>query len=255
MCGTFVFSRLMFSPCPVNSPSTPAVSPVCHSPPRPGRLHRSFFMASFITVFRLMRSSTATNSSGLSTLHCLSPIFTSNSPDAPSATTTLVFSYMPSAIVTSASSNPIPRSFTIAISLGTVSKAVSSTTSLARALAAPPCVPWRRASSNTRTTTVCSTGRQLRPRRVSLWWRSAREHPPRWKCRRPSRRACTCISGSDYPCRRKWRLMILTSHTAAPNASGLFRRHTDWRCTELAGTARDSAPPPDGASSLTKPSS
>ena len=76
-----------------------------------------------------------------------------------------------------------------------------------------------------------------------------------WRCRRPSRRACKCISGNDYQCRRKWKLRPLPSHTAAPNVRGLFQRHVDWRCTELAGTARDSAPPPEGASSLTKPSS
>ena len=53
-------------------------------------------MASFITAFLLMRSSTAMNSSGLSTLPCLDPILTSNSSEAPSPTTTLavVFSYV-----------------------------------------------------------------------------------------------------------------------------------------------------------------
>ena len=96
--------------------------------------------------------------------------------------------------------------------------------------------------------------RQLRPRSVYLRWREAREHPPRWRCRRPSRRAYMCTSESDYPCRRKWRLRLLTSHTAAPNARGRFRLDADWRCTELAGAARDSALSPDGASSLTKPS-
>ena len=49
---------------------------------------------------------------------------------------------------------------------------------------------------------------------------------------------------SEKQCRR---------NTAAPNARGRFRRHADWRCTELAGSAQDSALPPDGASSLTKP--
>ena len=71
----------------------------------------------------------------------------------------------------------------------------------------------------------------------------------------PSRRACMCTSGNAYQCRRKWRLRPLTSHTATPNARGLFQRHADWRFTELAGAARDSALPPDGASPLTKPSS
>ena len=68
----------------------------------------------------------------------------------------------------------------------------------------------------------CSTGRQLRPRSVSLRWREAREHPPRWRCRRPRRKACMCTPESDYQCRRKWRLRHLTSHTAAPNARGHF---------------------------------
>ena len=79
--------------------------------------------------------------------------------------------------------------------------------------------------------------------------------PPRWEYyHRPSRRARTCISGNDYQCRRKWKVRPLPSRTAAPNVRGLFQRHADWRCTELAGAARDSAPPPDGTSSLTKPS-
>ena len=90
------------------------------------------------------------------------------------------------------------------------------------------------------------TGRLLRPRSVSLRRRVAREHPPRWRCRRPSRRACMGMSGSVYQCRRKWRLRPLPSRTAAPNARGRFRRHADWRCIELAGAARDSALPPDG---------
>ena len=86
-------------------------------------------MASFITVFLLIRSSTAVNS-GLSTLPCLSPILTSNSSEAPSPTTTLavVFSYVPSTILTSASGTPIHRSVAITISLGTVSKAFSGST-------------------------------------------------------------------------------------------------------------------------------
>ena len=100
---------------------------------------------------------------------------------------------------------------------------------------------------------VCSTGRQLRPRSVCLRWREAREHPPRWRCRRPCRKACMCTHDIDYQCRRKWRLMLLTSHTAAPNARGRFRLDADWRCTKLAGAALDSAMPPDGVSSLTKP--
>ena len=87
-------------------------------------------MASFITVFLPMRSSTDMNSSGLSTLPCLSPILTSNAYDAPSPTTTLavVFSYMPSTILTSAPGTPIHRSVAIAISMGTVSKAFSKST-------------------------------------------------------------------------------------------------------------------------------
>ena len=77
-----------------------------------------------------MRSSTAMNSNGLSTLPCLSPILTSNSSEAPSPTTTLavVFSYVPSTILTSASGTPIHRSVAITISLGTVSKAFSRST-------------------------------------------------------------------------------------------------------------------------------
>ena len=74
-----------------------------------------------------MRSSTDMNSSGLSTLPCLIPILTSNASDAPSPTTTLavVFSYMPSTILTSASGTPIHRSVAITISLCTTSKAFS----------------------------------------------------------------------------------------------------------------------------------
>ena len=75
---------------------------------------------------------------------------------------------------------------------------------------------------------------------------SGSRHPRRWRCRRPSRRACMCMSGSVYQCRRKWRLRPLTYHTAAPNARRRFRRHVDWRCTELVGAARDNALPPDG---------
>ena len=101
------------------------------------------------------------------------------------------------------------------------------TVGLARALAVLPWVTSRRASSNTLTTSVCSTGRQLRPRSVSLHWRVVQEHPRRWRSGRPSRRACMCTSGSAYKCRRKWRLRPLTPHTAAPNARGIFQRHTD----------------------------
>ena len=70
------------------------------------------------------------NSRGLSTLPCRSPILTSNSSEAPSPTTTLavVFSYVPSTILTSASGIPIHRSVAITISLGTVSKAFSRST-------------------------------------------------------------------------------------------------------------------------------
>ena len=42
---------------------------------------------------------------------------------------------------------------------------------------------------------------------------------------------------------------------SCPEYERRFRRHADWRCTELAGATRDSALPPDGASSLTKPTS
>ena len=84
-------------------------------------------MTSFATVFLLMRSSTAMNSSGLTTLLCLSPTWISNSSEAPSPITILavVFSYMPSTILTSASGAPIYRSVAITISLGTESKAFS----------------------------------------------------------------------------------------------------------------------------------
>ena len=87
-------------------------------------------MASFTTVFLLMRSCTAMNSRGLRTLPCLSPILTSNSSEAPSPTTTLavVFSYVPSTILTSAYGAPIHRSVAITISLGIVSKACSRST-------------------------------------------------------------------------------------------------------------------------------
>ena len=87
-------------------------------------------MTSLITIFLLMKSSTARNSRGISTLPCLSPILTLNSSDAPSHTTTLgvVFSHMPSTILTSASGTPIHCSVAITISLGTVSKAFSRST-------------------------------------------------------------------------------------------------------------------------------
>ena len=87
-------------------------------------------MASFTTVFLLMRSSTAMNSSGVSTLPRLSPTLTSTSSEAPSHTTTLavVFSYVPSTILTSASGTPIHRNIDITICLGTVSKAFSRST-------------------------------------------------------------------------------------------------------------------------------
>ena len=68
----------------------------------------------------------------------------------------------------------------------------------------PPCVTRRRASCVTQTTSVCSTGRLLMHRSVSLHCRVVREHPLRWRCRRPSRRACMCMSGINYQCRRKW---------------------------------------------------
>ena len=80
MCSTSVFfSSSIFSLGLVNSP-----------------FHSS--------VFLLMRSSTAMDSSGLSTLPFLSPILTSNSSNAPSPTATIavVFSYM-----TSTSSLPL----------------------------------------------------------------------------------------------------------------------------------------------------
>ena len=87
-------------------------------------------MASFITVFLLMRSNTPMNSSGLSTLSYLSPILTSNSSDAPSPTNTLtvVFSYTPSTNPTSAYGTPTHRNVVITISMGTVSKALSRST-------------------------------------------------------------------------------------------------------------------------------
>ena len=91
------------------------------------------------------------------------------------------------------------------------------TASLARALTVPPWVTSRRASSNTRTTSVCSTGRQLRPRSVSLHWRVVHVYQRRWRCRRPSQTACLCTSGSAY----QFRLRPLTSHTAAPNTRGI----------------------------------
>ena len=65
-------------------------------------------------------------------------------------------------------------------------KSSGCTTSPARALAAHPWVTSRRASSSTQTTSVCSTGWLLRPRSMSPHWRVAREHLPRWRCRRPS---------------------------------------------------------------------
>ena len=40
----------------------------------------------------------------------------------------------------------------------------------------------------------------------------------------PNRKACMCTPESDYLCRRKWRLRLLTSHTAAPNARGVVYR-------------------------------
>ena len=87
-------------------------------------------MASFTTVFLLMRSSTAMNSSGISTVPCLSPILTSTSSDAPSPTNTLAvsFSCVPSTILTFASGTPIHRSVAITISLCTVSIAFSRST-------------------------------------------------------------------------------------------------------------------------------
>ena len=130
MCSTSIFPWFIFSLCQVNSPFYSSSVSCSSSLPDPGHLHRSFFMASFITVFLLMRSSTDMNNSGLSTLPCLSPILTSNSSDAPSPTTTLVvvFSYTPSTILTSASGTPIHHSVAITISLGTVSKAFSKST-------------------------------------------------------------------------------------------------------------------------------
>ena len=85
-------------------------------------------MVSFITIFLLMRFSTAMNSSGLSTPPCLTLTLTSNSSDAPYPIITLavVFSYMPSTILTSTYGTPANRS--VAISLSTVSKAFSKST-------------------------------------------------------------------------------------------------------------------------------
>ena len=102
------------------------------------------------------------------------------------------------------------------------------TTSLAKALAAHPWVTWRRASWNTRTTAEASE-------RVS-----ALE---------------SCSRTSDYPCRRKRRLKPLPSSTGSrecertfPTTRGLAVHRARW-CR-----ARDSAPPPDRANSLKKPS-
>ena len=46
--------------------------------------------------------------------------------------------------------------------------------------------------------------------------------PPRWRCRRPSRRACTCISGSDHQCRRKWRFEALDLPHSCPKCERSF---------------------------------
>ena len=35
-------------------------------------------------------------------------------------------------------------------------------------------------------------------RSLSLRWRTAREHPPRWRCRRPSRRASLCRATTNF---------------------------------------------------------
>ena len=103
MRSTSVFPRFIFSPCQVNSPFYSSRVSCSSCLPFATRersyAYRSFFMASFITVFLLMRSSTDMNNSGLSKLPCLSPILTSKSSDAPSTTTlAVVFSYMPSTI-------------------------------------------------------------------------------------------------------------------------------------------------------------
>ena len=73
-------------------------------------------MASFTTVFLLMRSSSAMNSSGRN------PILTSNSSKLllPPSLLLLLISYVLSTILTSASGTPIHHSVTITISLGTV---------------------------------------------------------------------------------------------------------------------------------------
>ena len=77
--------RLMFSPCLVNSPfhssSISCSSCLSFAAMRArSSAQRTFFMASFSTVFLLMMSSAAMNSSGLSTLPCLNPILTKNPP-------------------------------------------------------------------------------------------------------------------------------------------------------------------------------
>ena len=46
--------------------------------------------------------------------------------------------------------------------------------------------------------------------------------PLRWRCRRPSRRACTCISGSDHQCRRKWRFEALDLPHSCPKCERSF---------------------------------
>ena len=87
-------------------------------------------MTSFTTVYLLMRCSTAINNSGLNTLPCHSPILTSNSPEAPSLTTTLaVFLYAPSAIIASASGTPIHRSVSTAFPRSTNPRAILPCTS------------------------------------------------------------------------------------------------------------------------------
>ena len=86
-----------------------------------------FFRTPVLLIFLLINSITKMKSNGLRALHCLKPMFTWNSFDMPDPTTTLpvVFSYIVSTIFTSDSGAHIHIRVTIAICLGTVSKAFS----------------------------------------------------------------------------------------------------------------------------------
>ena len=84
MCSTSVLSRLRFRPCLVNNPfhsnSISCSSCLSFATRARSSAQKSFFVASFITVFLLMRSNTAMNSRRFRTLPCLSPISTSKTP-------------------------------------------------------------------------------------------------------------------------------------------------------------------------------